>query len=421
MSKLSILGGSPVRLTPMPSKMLGLSLIGEEEMKQLQDVVTEKSPFRHYGIGQPQKTALFEQEAAVLLGSKYTLAVSSGTAALACAMVGLGIGMGDEVILPAFCWYSDYNVLVNVGALPVFADIDDTLTLDPADFQRKITPRTKAVIVVHYQGAAADMDRILAIARKHDILVIEDCAQAFGGEYQGQTLGTLGDIAITSFQSNKMITCGEGGLVFTDNEEYFVRAVRYHDLGFVRPVFEQRLERKELAREQLSLPGMQFRMSELQGAFILAQLRKLPTILTTCRQYHKRIRDACRFEHFSFRPTLDDCGISIFMKFSTGEEAVAFSAALEAEGIPTGPSSHCTNLADRYPIISKVMINPIQPPFGAGFAGEHIVYDSAVVCPNTNDIVNRYIGIGIGPLYTDNDIDDIIQAICKVAEGLYQL
>jgi 8-amino-3,8-dideoxy-alpha-D-manno-octulosonate transaminase len=418
--KLAINGGKPVRTKPFPSAMPGASLIGEEALAELQDVIAERSPFRHYGIGKPHKVRDFEEEAQRFLGSKYVLAVSSGSAALFCAVAALEIGVGDEVIMPAFGWYSNYNCAVCAGALPVFAEIDDALNLDPMDFEKKITDRTKAVIVIHYQGGPARMEEIVSIARTHNIKIIEDCAQAFGGQYKGRTLGTLGDIAVASFQTNKIITCGEGGLVYTDCEKYFVRAVRYHDLGFVRPVFRERLENKSLADPEESFAGYQFRMNELQGALLLAQIRKLSFILKRCRRTHRRIREALDdVGHFSFRPTDEgDCGISLLMKFDTDKEASAFSRALVAEGIPCGPTSACTNLLEHYPIKSKRMVQEDTPPFGKGYIGENTVYDSSL-CPYTNRILARYVSIPIAPLYSDEDIEDIIKAVKKVDRVLY--
>jgi 8-amino-3,8-dideoxy-alpha-D-manno-octulosonate transaminase len=422
MAELAIYGGPKLREKQFPSKMLGASLIGEEELKELADVVAEKSPFRHYGVGNPHKVKDFEEEAKKTLGSKYVLAVSSGSAALFCAVAALGIDAGDEVIMPAFGWYSVYSSVAYAGALPVFAEMDGTLNLDPEDFEKKITGRTKAVIVIHYQGGAARMDEIISIARAHNIKIIEDCAQAFGGRYKGKMLGTLGDIAIASFQANKIITCGEGGLLYTDCEEYFVRAVRYHDLGFVRPLFREQLKDKSLAEDSKSFAGCQFRMGELQGAFMLAQIRKLPYILEKCRKNHRKIKESFKSsKHFTFRPVDEgECGITLFMKFATAEEASVFSKALAAEGIPIGPSSACSNLLARYPIKSKKMAQENMPPFGKGYAGEGVVYDSTVLCPNTNGILSRYVAVPIAPLYSDEDVDDIIRGIEKVEQGLYR-
>lgn len=416
MEKLAIDGGAPLRTAPFPTKMLGAAYIGEEELAELRDVVREKSPFRHYGIGNPHKTRDFEEEAKRLLGCRFVLAVSSGSGALACGVAALGLGVGDEVIMPAFGWFSDYTTVVASGALPVFADIDQTLDLDPDDFERKITSRTRAVIVVHYQGGPARLDRILDIARRRGIRVLEDCAQAFGGSYRGKPLGNYGDIAVSSFQSNKLITSGEGGLVFTNDEKLFVRAVRYHDLGFVRPVFLDQIEDKALGAEDLAFAGNQLRMSELQGAFLLAQIRKLPGIIARCRSSQKRIRAHLGSrKRFTYRPTDDgDCGITLFLGLGSPDKAKRFSAALAAEGVPLGPSSGCTNLTKHPMILSKRTLHADRPPFGPGYLGEAVDYSAPAVCPNTDRILEATVAIGIGPLFSDADVDDIARGIDKV-------
>lgn len=421
MEKLALYGGEPVRNTPFPSKLLGVALIGEEELGELADVVREQSPFRHYGLGQPAKVEQFEREFREYTGSKYALAVSSGSAALFCALAAIGIGPGDEVILPSFGWFSGFYAIVNTGALPVFAQIDDTMGLDPADFEGKITANTKAVLIIHYQGGAANLQLLMQIARRRGIIVIEDCAQALGASYQGKMLGTIGDIGITSFQANKIISCGEGGMVYTDNEAYFARAVRYHDLGFVRPVFKNQLEDERLAAEEAAFAGSQFRMSELSGAFMRAQLRKLPGIVAVCRAHHEKIRSFFRSNpHFSFRPADEgDSGITLFVKFPASAEAARFAECLRAEGISLGPSSACSNLPEKHPIKTKRQFTGHLPPFGEGYAGEHISYGNEALIAETNRILDRYVAIGLGPLYRDQEIEDIIRAIEKVERALY--
>lgn len=333
MEKLALYGGEPAVKEKLPTNYLGVSLYGDEELKELTDVVKEKSPFRHYGIGKPNKVETFEKEAKEYFGRKLALAVSSGSGALFCAAAALGIGPGDEVILPSFGWFSDFYAITNLGALPVFADIDEDLAIDPEDIKRKITPKTKAVIVIYFQGYPAKMDEIMNIAKENNIKVIEDCAQALGGSYKGRKLGTMGDIAVASFQQNKMISCGEGGLLMTDNEEYFARAVRYHDLGFIRPIFEQQIYSKELTAPNNTFAGMQFRMGELEGAAILAQFRKLDKIVGICRKNHAKVREHLKNNrHFRIRYMEGDCGITVFMLFDTREEAVKFEECLKAEG-----------------------------------------------------------------------------------------
>lgn len=416
MSELAINGGAPVRTEPFPSNLPGASVLGSEEMALLEEVIKERSPFRFYGIGNPNKVATFEKMVCEQFGVKYALAVSSGTSAISCAIAALGFGPGDEVIIPSFSWYSDYCTLLPFGILPVFADIGDDLNLDPEDFEKKITKNTKAVIVVHYQGTPAKMDEIVAVARKHNLVIIEDCAQAFGGSYKGQRLGLIGDIATASFQTHKMITCGEGGLVFTNNEEYFIRAVRYHDLGNVRPYFLSLLDHPENAQKKDAFAGLQLRMSELQGAVLCAQFAKLEDILKTTRKYHAELREyvCSKYPKLKVRYQDGDCGIAFIMLMDSKEEADKFSAAMKAEGIPCGPTSACPNLLANEPISNRGVVNENMPPFGKGFVGENVFYDATKDCLHTNEILDRFVAIGIGPTYTDKEISDIKAALDKV-------
>ncbi len=414
MKKSAFSGGDPVRTTPFPTNMIGASMIGQEELDELADVVREKSPFRHYGVGNPKKTDLLEKVFAERYGVKYALAVNSGTSALMCAFAAAKLGPGSEVIIPSFSWYSNYCALVAMGVTPVFADIGGDLNIDPDDLESKITDRTKAVVVVHYQGGPAKMQRIMEIAHAHNLIVIEDCAQCCGGGYQGKMLGTIGDIAIFSFQTHKTLTCGEGGMVITNNEEMFVRAVRYHDLGFVRKTFAERLTNPSLADEVYSFAGIQLRMNELSSAFLLAQLRKMDDMLATCRKWHGALREhVASWKEVSVRYEEGDCGIAFIMMFPSKEHGSKFISYMNAEGIPCQLASACCNLIHKYPIKSKALPHNEMPPFGPAFDGKDIVFDTKD-CPNTDGILERCVGIGIGPTYTEQDIADIIAAMDKV-------
>ena len=194
-----------MRAKPLKAGYWGPQYYDEKEQQQLMDVLTTRRPFRWYGPGAepPMKVATFEKEFAARMETRYALAVTSGTAALQCAMAALEIGPGDEVILPAWTWYSCYNAIVLAGALPVFAEIDESFNIDPADIETKITSQTKAILVAHLQGNPCDMDRILPVAQKHNVRVIEDCAQSVGASYRGRPVGSIGDINTHSLQINK--------------------------------------------------------------------------------------------------------------------------------------------------------------------------------------------------------------------------
>lgn len=419
MDKLAINGGKPVRTKPFPSAMPGASLIGKEELTEIADVIENKSPFRFYGIGKSDKVETFEKEINKRFGVKFSLAVSSGSSALLCAIAALGLGPGDEVIIPSFSWYSDYCALIAFGVSPVFADIGDDLNLDPSDFEKKITDKTKAVIIVSYQGCPAKMDKLMDVAERHGIKVIEDVAQAFGCSFKGKLLGTFGDIAITSFQTHKLMTCGEGGMVLTNNEDYFVRAVRYHDLGLVRPFFHSQLSDVEKASEKYAFSGLQLRMSELQGACLLGQLKKFDLMFSTLRKHHERLRKAMsKYKSVKVRYEDGMSGNAFIMLLDDADTAKAFSDAMTAEGIPCGPTSACCNLMRKGPISNRGLVNPKLPPFGQGYDYENVSFHPDSDCVNTDKIVARFVAIGLGPLFSDEDISDIICALDKVSTAM---
>jgi len=414
--KLAIDGGTPVRTTPLPNPYLGASVLGEEELSLLNEVIRNKAPFRAYGANPPHMVNDFEAEARQYFGVRHALATATGSGSFYCAMAGLGIGPGDEVLIPSFSWHTDFEAPVLLGATPVFVDIDRSLNMDPDDLAKKITPRTKAVIVVHFQGAAADMDRILALARSRQIMVVEDCAQAFGAEYKGRKVGSLGDVACFSFQQNKVLVTGEGGLLLSNSPLVFERAARYHDLSFLRPALAAQLS--EGPKEQ-PFCGLQFRMNEFTGAVALAQIRKIDrAVISITRAYHKKllslISDQC--PGLVMRRSADPdgaAGIAFYMDLGTPVRGRWLKKALAAEGIRVGPSSSCKNLLQDAFITSKRLAHPALPPFGADWPGEHVVY-SPESCPNTDDILESLVCVAMSPNYTEQDIEDIARAIIKV-------
>ncbi|WP_164658456.1 DegT/DnrJ/EryC1/StrS aminotransferase family protein [Tropicibacter sp. Alg240-R139] len=210
----------------------------------------------------------FEQELAGFAECPHSLAVSSGTAALISALQACGIGPGDEVLVPAYTWMASAGAVLQVGAVPVLVEVDETLTLDVDDLETKITSRSRGIIPVHMLNRPCDMDRILNIAQIHDLKVIEDACQAIGIRYNGQVLGTLGDIGTFSFNQHKNMTCGEGGAILTSDAQLFDRARNAHDMGLG---FRQA---NTIDPDEIFL-GNNFRISEIQGAILRVQLRKL--------------------------------------------------------------------------------------------------------------------------------------------------
>ena len=270
-----------------------------------------------------------------MLGSTFGVAVANGTAALRCALAALGVGPGDEVVVPAFTFIATVNAVVAAGAVPVFAEVDDTLGLDPADLERHINERTAAVIVVHLENAAADLDALLPIADRHDVAVIEDTAQAFGATYHGRALGTFGALGAYSLQQEKNITAGEGGLIVTDDERLYLRATRYSDQGgqFVTSYMSER-------GDELTEPfaGENLRMGELAGAVAGVQLRRLPEILRRMRANKARILDTIGEAPGLVRRRLPDPegdgGSSITWFLRDAATAKRFAALLRDEGVP---------------------------------------------------------------------------------------
>src|SRR5579862_5471631 len=216
-NRLAIDGGEPVRTQPLPLEFPGVHQMGDEEVEAVNRVVRSRSLFRYYGVNLQSEVESFESEFATFLGVSHALAVSSGTAALSVALSALGVGPGQEIIIPAYLWVSVAAAVVNRGAIPVLADIDDTFCLDPRSLEEKIGPKTTGIIVIHMSGAPADIKAIQEVARRHRLFLLEDCAQCLGGSVKGQRVGTFGDMATFSFQMNKNMTSGEGGCVVTND------------------------------------------------------------------------------------------------------------------------------------------------------------------------------------------------------------
>jgi 8-amino-3,8-dideoxy-alpha-D-manno-octulosonate transaminase len=280
----------------LPPMFPGGCRIGVEEESAVLDVLRTRRLFRYYGAQDgPSAVEAFENEFGALIGSRYALAVASGTAALVAGLAALGVGPGDQVIVPSYTWISTAAAVLALGAVPMLAEVDESLTIDVADAEAQVTDRTKAIIPVHMRGAPAAMSAVLEMARRRGITVLEDAAQAAGGAYRGRRLGTLGDVGVFSLQYNKIITCGEGGVVVTDDDQLHARALMYHDVAGLDPIV-----------------GVTSRLSELHGAVARVQLRRLDGIIADCRANRRALEeligDALRESGVTLRTCHDDAG-----------------------------------------------------------------------------------------------------------------
>ncbi|MBO3099336.1 DegT/DnrJ/EryC1/StrS family aminotransferase [Gelidibacter pelagius] len=268
--------------------MPGFELFGNAERKEVNDVL-ENGVLMRYGFDGMRnghwKAKELESELQSAFKSKHVQLVSSGTAAVSVALAVAGIGAGDEVIMPSFTFVASFEAIMMMGAIPVLVDIDDTLTLDPKAVEKAISSKTKAIMVVHMCGSMGDMDALQSICDAHNLVLIEDACQAIGGTYKGKPLGSVGDLGCFSFDFVKTITCGEGGAVITDNEQYYINADHYSDHGHDHIGNDR-------GAEDHPFMGYNFRISELHAAVGLAQVRRLPDFLTIQQKNYTIIRDA---------------------------------------------------------------------------------------------------------------------------------
>lgn len=269
--------------------MPGFEIFGDEERKEVMDVLETGVLFR-YGFDQARnghwKARTFEQKLCARTGATHAHLCSSGTAALSIALAACGIGAGDEVILPPFTFVATFESVLHAGAIPVFAEIDETLCLDPLKLKDALTPRTRAVIPVHMCGSMARIDEIKTFCDANNLVLIEDACQSMGATFKGKSLGTFGAIGCFSFDAVKTITCGEGGGIITDFEQLYKRADQYADHG------HDHLGGADRGADDHPIIGANYRISELNAAVGVAQLNKLDNIIEVQRKNKKAIKDA---------------------------------------------------------------------------------------------------------------------------------
>ncbi|WP_159586717.1 DegT/DnrJ/EryC1/StrS family aminotransferase [Chelativorans xinjiangense] len=343
-----------------------------------------------YGGGGEGPLTRFEADYSEKFGVKHTLAVSSGTGALICALAAAGVGPGDEVLVPAYTWIATAAAPLAVGAVPVLVDIDQTLTMDPADILRKITPRTRAILPVHMANMVCDMDRIMEIARKHGLLVIEDACQAVGASYKGRRVGAIGDIGAYSFNQFKNINIGEGGAVVTNSDRYFARARMYHDVG---AVFRGHLDNDN----EPHFFGVNLKASQIQGAMLNVQLAKLdPMIRRMRKRYRLMSRILASSPAFRVGPHNDvENAVGLHLIFESAEEAERF-AGRNRRGVYRLYDSSRHVYTNWVPILEQRAAHPKMNPFA--WASPRIEY-TPDMCARTLDILQRTCRISLGENY----------------------
>jgi 8-amino-3,8-dideoxy-alpha-D-manno-octulosonate transaminase len=386
----------------------GAALLGQAEADAVAAVVESRSLFRYKGDHEDGTVAGFERAACKVLGSRFGVAVANGTAALRCALAALGVRPGDEVVVPAFTFIATVNAVAAAGAVPVFAEVDDTLGLDPTDLDRHINERTAAVIVVHLENVAADLDALLPVTDRHDVPVIEDTAQAFGATYHGRALGTIGALGAYSLQQEKNITSGEGGLVVTDAEHLYLRATRYSDQGgqFVTSYMSQR-------GDELTEPfaGENLRMGELAGAVAGVQLQRLPEILSRMRANKARILDgigdAPRLVRRRLPDPAGDGGSSITWFLRDATTAKSFAARLREQGVPAAQMYRGRPVYLNPAVVARRTASGLYPTareYGPG------------LCPRTEELVSRSLIVPVGVGYTEADCENVATTVRELAE-----
>jgi dTDP-4-amino-4,6-dideoxygalactose transaminase len=378
--------------TRMPGP--GIELIGAEETAEVMEVMQSGYLSRYGPSDDPAfgaKVHTIERTIAELTGVRYGLALhGGGSAALWITLLSLGIGAGDEVIVPGFTYVASISAIVYTGATPVLAEIDQTFDLDPVDVEARITPRTAAIIVVHMLGAPARITELKAIADRHGIPLVEDCAQAFGATYEGKGVGGFGTAGTFSFNEFKTITCGDGGMIVTDDEGVYERSFAMHDQGHA----PDRLESKYAPRPFL---GMNFRMTELSGAVLLGQVRKLDLITSHLRANKAVVKDILEeVPAIDYRTLTDAAGdLATHLVVVLPSAEMARNVADEV-GAKTLSESGWHTYSRMNHLLEKRTVSGKGCPFDCADAGHSHGDYRAGMLPKTDALLERSMSIGIG-------------------------
>jgi dTDP-4-amino-4,6-dideoxygalactose transaminase len=357
----------------------GAFWFGKEEMEAVIEVMKSGYLFRYGSESDPKflhQVSTLEKEFASFIGVKFALATSSGTSSLLASAIALGLLPGDEIIIPAYTFVASYSAVIFAGLVPVLAEIDNSLTLDPDDIEHRITPRTKAIMPVHMLGNPCDMQKIMAIAKKHNLLVLEDACQAAGASYKGKKVGSIGNIGAFSLNIFKTINSGDGGLVTTNSEMLYETAFGVHDQGHKPMRFGVEVGTRNVL-------GLNFRMNEISAAVALAQLGKIDRILATLRQKRTKFKNLIsKSAGFTFRTLNDpegDCSTLCTVIFNTREQALKVSKVLGSKTVDQSGWHVYFNMEHVLNHLKKLG----QPHTKGSY-------------PRTDDILSRAMNISIG-------------------------
>lgn len=370
----------------------GLELVADEEIEAVINVLRSRYLGRYGPDDDPRFGATvhsLERQVAELCGVRHALAVNSGTSALQCIFAALDIGPGDEVIVPGFTFVATFSSVAYSRALPVLAEIDETLNLDPDDVERRITPRTKAIVAVHMMGNPARLTELQAVADRHGLALIEDACQAFGATYHGRWVGSIGRAGALSFNVFKTVTCGDGGMMLTDDTEVFERAFAFHDQGH-RPL------RKGIEVGTRASLGLNFRMTELSGAVLGAQVARIGTIRDRLRANRDLFRSLIAdLPSISFRAQPDPAGdLGTFLTVLFPDEATARRVAGGLGSSVVADSGwHVYNHMEH--LLSQRLAVDRGCPFDCATCGTAAPYHRNML-PQTDAVLARAVNIGIG-------------------------
>lgn len=399
--------------------MPGTELLGNEERKEINDVLETGMLFRYNHDQQRNgiwKAREFETEVKKITGAKYAHAVSNGSAAIAIALAASGIGAGDEVIVPPFTFIASIEAVLFIGAIPVFAEIDETLCLSAEGIKKAVTPKTKGICLVHMCGTMADMDGIMAVAKEHNLILVEDAGQAFGATYKGTSVGLFGKAGSFSFDFFKIATAGEGGVFITNDEETYKLADAYSDHGH-NHVGSNR------GMEQHPVLGFNYRISELHAAVGLAQTRKVPHIRETNRKYKKMLVDILsQTEGISFSKLTDPSGDSAtFLNMLLPDADTAKQTVDELNKTGIGGFNywytnmyHFINQWDHLKKMSTVSKLPAQ------VLGMPQDYNNLYL-PKSQEVIGRLISFVIRCTWTEEEVRNLANNIAACAKKAMQV